>query len=395
MHYKTQWISLSDAMKLIASVPGVDDPGAELLAALRENGVRCEGIVEGARVPLGGDWWGSTGVVDWAESTVRHGERGAWEGWIKRYGQEAIDDLNEAQFVDVPPMPPRPRDATDVAVMREDIERNWSRDGQQRRLAQPAPAPQAVAAVDDPRIVDPMSKPFWDYFETLTWVHIRRLDAVADWQRARAALSNAERRLPSVILVAGHFMDRFQPHIVNIVEVQNSIVQAIQSGRLCCLGVANGIGDHMEIPEAHRADMRIHDLGDERDGAYIAPVDLRPGATRWRELRFKRDELIREWPDAPAPPSAVAALTEADVAENPPSLVKAAARGRPAGVGSLAGLDSPLIAEMHAWIGEGDGRSTFAAAQRVAERAAGGGTLESKVKRLAARYSEKFRRNSR
>lgn len=395
MHYKTQWISLSDARELIASVPGVDDPGAELLAALRENGVRCEGIVDGERVAIGGDWWGNTGVVDWDSSAVRHGDRDAWEGWIKRYGQEAIDDLNEAQFVNVPPMPPRPRDATDVSVMREDIERSWSRNDQRRRPALPHRVPQVVGTSDDLRIVDPMSKPFWDYFEALTWVHIRRLDAMADWQRAWAALSNAERRLPSAILVVGHFIARVQPRIANIVEVEESISEAIQSGRLGCWAVANGVGDHMALPEAHRADMRIYDHGDDRHGAYIAPADLRPGATRWCELRFKREELMREWPDPPAPLSGTASVVESEIAKDDRTSVKAAARGRPAGVGGLAGLDSPLIAEMHAWIGQCEGRSIFAAAQRVADKAAGGGTFESKVKRLAARYSEKFRQNSR
>jgi hypothetical protein len=65
-------------------------------------------------------------------------------------------------------------------------------------------------------------------------------------------------------------------------------------------------------------------------------------------------------------------------------------RGRPQGSGSLALSDEPLIAEMRSMIENDRALSPSAAAARVADRASGGGTLESKIKRLAGRYSEKF-----
>ena len=66
------------------------------------------------------------------------------------------------------------------------------------------------------------------------------------------------------------------------------------------------------------------------------------------------------------------------------------APGRPVGSGSFEATDEPLLEEMRAAILERTAHSPSAAAYQVAERADGAGTLESKVKRLARRYSEKF-----
>ena len=65
-------------------------------------------------------------------------------------------------------------------------------------------------------------------------------------------------------------------------------------------------------------------------------------------------------------------------------------RGRPKGAGSLEAADVPLLEEMKA-LRDGDSTlSVNAAALKVADRAAGGGTLESKARRLAERYAEKI-----
>lgn len=67
-------------------------------------------------------------------------------------------------------------------------------------------------------------------------------------------------------------------------------------------------------------------------------------------------------------------------------------RGRPLGSGSYEPLDAPLVEEMHQLMNEEPCLSPTAAANRVADRAAGGGTVESKARRLAERYSQKFGR---
>jgi hypothetical protein len=66
-------------------------------------------------------------------------------------------------------------------------------------------------------------------------------------------------------------------------------------------------------------------------------------------------------------------------------------RGRPKGSGSYEAADAPLIEAMRAAILANPTLSPTAAALQVAHRAAGGGTDESKAKRLAAAYSAKFR----
>jgi len=64
--------------------------------------------------------------------------------------------------------------------------------------------------------------------------------------------------------------------------------------------------------------------------------------------------------------------------------------GRPRGSGSHKEADMPLVDEMRQAMVADAGLSCTAAALRHASRAAGGGTLESKAKRLAQRYSDKY-----
>jgi hypothetical protein len=62
------------------------------------------------------------------------------------------------------------------------------------------------------------------------------------------------------------------------------------------------------------------------------------------------------------------------------------ARGRPFGSGWLSS-DQPLLREMARLIATGKASSPYNAAHQVASKAAGGGTLESRVRRLERRYS--------
>jgi hypothetical protein len=64
--------------------------------------------------------------------------------------------------------------------------------------------------------------------------------------------------------------------------------------------------------------------------------------------------------------------------------------GRPVGSGSYAAADAPLVARMREAMLNDPGLSPTAAAGRFADCAKGGGTPDSKAKRLAERYSEKF-----
>ena len=65
-------------------------------------------------------------------------------------------------------------------------------------------------------------------------------------------------------------------------------------------------------------------------------------------------------------------------------------RGRRPGEGSLAVPDAPLVGEMRRLIEEGDCGTPTEAARKVVERADGGGTEDSKIRRLERRYGKKF-----
>jgi hypothetical protein len=65
-------------------------------------------------------------------------------------------------------------------------------------------------------------------------------------------------------------------------------------------------------------------------------------------------------------------------------------RGRTRGSGSWANADEPLLEEMCELIENGSAKSPEDAAKKVADRAAGGGSWESKFTRLAKRYRKQF-----
>ena len=62
--------------------------------------------------------------------------------------------------------------------------------------------------------------------------------------------------------------------------------------------------------------------------------------------------------------------------------------GRKKGSGSFAALDEPLLEEMNKMISSRSALSVWAAAQEMAAKAAGAGTIESKAKRLVRGYRE-------
>jgi hypothetical protein len=88
----------------------------------------------------------------------------------------------------------------------------------------------------------------------------------------------------------------------------------------------------------------------------------------------------------------VAAMMAAGVpfpGESRPSL-RTPRKGRPKGSGAYSKQDKPLIAEMASLIKTGTATSIHNAAQRVAERAVGGGTFDSRVRRLERGFKKEF-----
>lgn len=68
-------------------------------------------------------------------------------------------------------------------------------------------------------------------------------------------------------------------------------------------------------------------------------------------------------------------------------------RGPVKGTGSLEKADKPLIEKMHRLIINEDAKSVHDAANQVAGRAKGSGTIESRIKRLERRYRKHFENN--
>jgi hypothetical protein len=66
------------------------------------------------------------------------------------------------------------------------------------------------------------------------------------------------------------------------------------------------------------------------------------------------------------------------------------AAGRPVGSGAFTALDAPLVEQMREDLLENPSLSPTAAARRLVSRAAGGGSEESKIKRLTQRYLQKY-----
>ncbi len=105
-------------------------------------------------------------------------------------------------------------------------------------------------------------------------------------------------------------------------------------------------------------------------------------ASRLAELRARFDALDAEYASRKRELQAVGA-----------SSGSGRRRGRPPESGSLKPADAPLVEEMWRLIEADPTLAPTAAALRVVDRAAGAGTTDSKAKRLAQRYSEKYGRS--
>src|SRR5688500_14874144 len=122
---------------------------------------------------------------------------------------------------------------------------------------------------------------------------------------------------------------------------------------------------------------------------------------RWRRCAFRESPgLGAAWAGFEVKETQFAASYRKEAAETPassaieeearPSNEQVKRRGRPPGAGFYEAQDAPILEKMRQAIKETPGLSPTAAAARFVDEAAGGGTSESKGKRLVQRYSEKF-----
>jgi hypothetical protein len=139
------------------------------------------------------------------------------------------------------------------------------------------------------------------------------------------------------------------------------------------------------------------------------PIDFESWGRKWQSSRDiahrkifrsgdtslfgKLERLDADW-DAFVAEKSSGTLPEAGGPVAPATLEVSSAvrrsRGRPAGSGSYRPLDAPLVEEMRVAISSDPSLSPTAAARSLVDRISGGGTDDSKIKRLTERYLEKY-----
>jgi len=75
-----------------------------------------------------------------------------------------------------------------------------------------------------------------------------------------------------------------------------TILEELRAGKLTAYGLADDAGDRGEIPALWWADAKVY--SDTRKGPFAGPCDvLRLGATLWYGLLFRREQVLKLWPD--------------------------------------------------------------------------------------------------
>ena len=77
---------------------------------------------------------------------------------------------------------------------------------------------------------------------------------------------------------------------------EKALVEALQRGKLTAYGLENGEGNLKEIPSLQWADLKI--WWGYRNPDHAGPHDcFRLGASRWIALRFRRKDILAQWPE--------------------------------------------------------------------------------------------------
>ena len=158
----------------------------------------------------------------------------------------------------------------------------------------------------------PLSDPYLNLAQLLAWVYIRDPDAVRDYSNANP------QRLDAAGIYITIVQMREQRHLPCDEELIacGAILHELREGRLVAYGLENGTGALKEIPTLQWVDMETYFAPD-----CAKPTDFsRRGATEWRELKFKREQVLALWPDQSAkaedavtcrPPTRTAEATKA------------------------------------------------------------------------------------
>ena len=164
--------------------------------------------------------------------------------------------------------------------------------------------------------INPFEKNYWNLIQTLAWVYLRtdelvRLadDEVDDWGMHKeelttpdgnTALRDVANDKPGALHVEMYGFG--EAKFSKLSDAATAIIRELQTGNITCYGVANNTGDLTQIQKTAWADLKFF-----YDPNLAAPQDFmtRRHVTRWHGLKFKRGEIVTQWPEVTPDPEAL------------------------------------------------------------------------------------------
>ena len=163
--------------------------------------------------------------------------------------------------------------------------------------------------------MDAFEETYWNLTQLLAWIYLgdrRLVRKAADGQNENgsflqeAVLPDGRRELVAgsanptnpihLELTAAY---KGGAHYLTLEDAENEAIAVLQQGRLSTIGLENGQGNPLEVPQIQWAELRFA-WGPPR----AVPKDVaRAGASHWYSLKFVRSEVLEIWPDPLALPA--------------------------------------------------------------------------------------------
>lgn len=277
------------------------------------------------------------------------------------------------------------------------------------KIEAPAPGtkPKGASYRPDSGRYDPGKAAFWTYPMVLAWISWRDLDVVRTfWDEYRKFCWDHVPRTangvttfdmkhwePANIRALGAFVRRAswaasdeagsdapKAPSVPLGDAIRSVHAAASEGKVSAIAL-DLEGNEVKIEAYSWSRLEIRNS----DKWFELPIYV-GGRRKYTDARFPRDEVMAVWPPQnPTVETQPVAGSEINLRTSP---------GKKKGQGSYAAVDEPLLDEMAALLKNLSVASPEEAAKRVASRAHGAGTIESKVERLAKRFRKRTSQDS-
>lgn len=157
--------------------------------------------------------------------------------------------------------------------------------------------------------MDTFEEPYWNLVQVLAWIYTGDRHMV---RKASDHINDHGSRMQEMVMLDGRRelveTPSGSPDPIRLTlkaqfnggsatrtleDAESELLQALQEGRLCAMGLANGKGNLQEIPRIRWADLRFY-----QNPPHAAPGDrFRPDATKWYSLKFEREQVLSLWPD--------------------------------------------------------------------------------------------------